>query len=71
MRTMSILRALGLAAVSAALVLAAPAPAQTPDEIQKAVNAAYEKYKDLKEGRTPTTSRPSPRSTRRSTASRS
>jgi len=40
--------------VAAAIVLVAgTAPvlrAQTPDEIQKAVNAAYEKYKDLKEG---------------------
>jgi glutaminase len=44
-----------LAVLAAALVLAASlAPAafaQTPEEIQKAVNAAYEKYKDLKEGK--------------------
>ncbi|HUM00684.1 MAG TPA: glutaminase A [Thermoanaerobaculia bacterium] len=31
--------------------LAPAALAQKPDEIQKAVNAAYEKYKDLKEGK--------------------
>ena len=31
--------------------LAPAAFAQTPDEIQKAVNAAYEKYKGLNEGK--------------------
>lgn len=43
---------LGVLAVSILFVadLAPVALAQTPDEIQKAVNAAYEKYKDLKEG---------------------
>ena len=51
MRVHTIVRSLVLAAVAAALVLAAPAPAQTPDEIQRAINAAYEKYKDLKEGK--------------------
>jgi len=50
MRRIPILRPLALAAVAVALVLAVPAPAQTPEEIQKAVSAAYEKYKDLKEG---------------------
>ena len=45
-------RILGVAAALAlAAVLAPAAVAQTPDEIQKAVNAAYEKYKDLKEGK--------------------
>jgi len=42
-------------AAAAALVLAAGlAPAafgQTPDQIQKAINAAYEKYKDIQEGK--------------------
>jgi glutaminase len=42
-------------AVAAALALAAGlAPAafgQTPDQIQKAINAAYEKYKDIQEGK--------------------
>jgi len=51
MRPTPIVRPLVLAAVAAALLLAAPAPAQTPEEIQKAVNAAYEKYKDLQEGK--------------------
>ncbi len=51
MRARSTLRPLVLAAVAAAIVLTAPAPAQTPEEIQKAVNAAYEKYRDLKEGK--------------------
>ncbi|HVO49977.1 MAG TPA: glutaminase A [Thermoanaerobaculia bacterium] len=39
------------AALSLAAGLAPASLAQTPDEIQKAVNAAYEKYKDLKEGK--------------------
>ena len=43
------MRPLVLAAVAAAFALAAPT--QTGDEIQKAVNAAHEKYKNLKEGK--------------------
>ena len=41
------------AAAALALVagLAPAASAQTPDDIQKAVNAAYEKYKNLQEGK--------------------
>ena len=42
-------RAIALA-LAAAVVLAPAAVAQTPDDYQKAVNAAYEKYRDLKEG---------------------
>jgi glutaminase len=44
------LRALALATLVVA-GLAPAALAQTPDEIQKAINAAYEKYKDLQEGK--------------------
>ena len=50
-RSEPIVRPLVLAAVAAALVLAVSAPSQTPEEFQKAVSAAYEKYKDLKEGK--------------------
>jgi glutaminase len=50
-RSEPIVRPLVLAAVAAALVLAVSAPGQTPEEFQKAVSAAYEKYKDLKEGK--------------------
>ena len=39
------------AALALAASLAPAASAQTPDDIQKAVNAAYEKYKDIKEGK--------------------
>jgi glutaminase len=39
------------AALAIATALAPSAPAQTADDYQKAVNAAYEKYKDLKEGK--------------------
>lgn len=39
------------AALSLAAGLAPAAFAQTPDEIQKALNAAYEKYKDIQEGK--------------------
>jgi len=42
-------RPLVLAAVAAAFALAAPT--QTGDEIQKAINAAHEKYKNLEEGK--------------------
>ena len=38
-------------AAAVTLTLAAPAWAQTPAEIQKAVDAAYAKFKDLKEGK--------------------
>ncbi|HYN42275.1 MAG TPA: glutaminase [Thermoanaerobaculia bacterium] len=43
-----------LAAAAACALAAGFAPAafaQTPDEIQKAVNAAWEKYKDIREGK--------------------
>ncbi len=45
-------RAMLLALFAAALLLGAvaPATAQTPDEIQAALKAAYEKYRNLKEG---------------------
>ena len=43
------MRPLVLAAVAAAFALAAPT--QTGDEIQKAINAAHEKYKNLEEGK--------------------
>src|SRR5512135_1889759 len=39
------------AALALAAGLAPAALAQTPDDIQKAVNAAYEKYKDIQEGK--------------------
>ncbi|HQR66631.1 MAG TPA: glutaminase, partial [Thermoanaerobaculia bacterium] len=43
-------RLAGPAVLLAAALFAPAAPAQTPDEIRKAINAAYEKYKDFKEG---------------------
>jgi glutaminase len=39
------------AALALAVALAPAASAQTPAEIQKAIDAAYEKYRDLKEGK--------------------
>jgi glutaminase len=39
------------AALALGLGLAPAVTAQTPDEIQKAINAAYEKYKDIQEGK--------------------
>ena len=45
--------------------------AQTPSQIEAALEAAYEKYKGLQEGKMPTTFRRSRRWTRTSTASRS
>jgi glutaminase len=39
------------AALALVAGLAPAASAQTPDEIQKAINAAYEKYKDIQEGK--------------------
>jgi outer membrane lipoprotein-sorting protein len=72
-------RRAGLVAIGGALLVAfaCSAPAQTAvqaqglagAEIQKAVDAAYAKYKDLK-ARTPTTSRRLPRSIRISSGSR-
>ena len=47
-RALASLAAAGAVALAAALAPAATA--QTPDPYQKAVDAAYEKYKDLKEG---------------------
>jgi glutaminase len=40
-----------LAAVAVATAFAPAALAQSPDDYQKAVNAAYDKYKDLQEGK--------------------
>ena len=48
-RALASLAAAGAVALAAALAPAATA--QTPDPYQKAVDAAYEKYKDLKEGK--------------------
>jgi glutaminase len=45
-------RAIALVSVAAALILAAPAaPGQSPAQVDSAMKAAYEKYKDLKEGK--------------------
>jgi len=44
-------RLLGLAGLAlVSTVLSALLPAQTPDQIQSAIDAAYAKYKDLQEG---------------------
>ena len=50
---MTLMKRLTIFVAALALVagLAPAASAQTPADIQKAVNAAYEKYKDLKEGK--------------------
>ncbi|HTY41206.1 MAG TPA: glutaminase A [Thermoanaerobaculia bacterium] len=45
-------QAAAIASIAAALVLLAPAaPAQSPAQIDSALSAAYEKYKDLQEGK--------------------
>jgi glutaminase len=49
MKTSNTLRA--VVAAAAVLALAVPAQAQTPAEIQAALDAAYTKYKDLPEGK--------------------
>ena len=45
------MRKLLLLAMAASVLFAAAAPAQTPAQVQAAVNAAYTKYKDLADGK--------------------
>ena len=65
-------RTIALAAVAALAATAAiPALRAQGADPQKTVDAAYAKFRTLKEGRTPTTFPPLPRSTRTCSASRS